>query len=111
LLISNQKLLNSIPAAHRPELDSRAAGTKIQVLLCEDMVALGSVLMPIVLKDANTNERIKFIFYALVVPNLLIPIFSSENALKDLNFKTNGAREHRIFIFDDGQEIFRVKGF
>jgi hypothetical protein len=66
--------------------------------------------MPIVLKDADTNELIKFIFYALVVPNLLIPVFISENALKGLEFKMKGSHERKILFFNNGHESFKVKG-
>lgn len=39
-------------------------------------------MMPVVLKDVNTGEKIKFIFFAFVVPNLPVPIFLSLEAMK-----------------------------
>ena len=76
-------------------------------MLGRPIVSLGSVMMPVVWKDEDTKELIKFIFYALVVPDMTIPVFMSGSSLQsNLNFEWDFGEK---FVFDNGQKTFRVK--
>jgi hypothetical protein len=77
-------VLNIIPGRYRPELD-RSTACQIGVNSGEQLEALGSVIMPVVLKDANTGGWVKFKFFSFVVTNLKVPMFISLETLKELN--------------------------
>lgn len=71
------------------------------------MECLGSVLLPIIFKVADSNERVKFIVKALVVASLGVPVFIAGITLQeDLNIKTN----FRYFTYENGEDTFRING-
>lgn len=71
------------------------------------MECLGHVLLPIIFKVADSNERVKFIVNALVIGSLGVPVFIAGRTLQeDLHITTN----FRDFTFDNGEETFRIKG-
>ena len=67
--------------------------------------------MPLLLK--TEDETIKLIFYALVVPNLTIPMFISANSWLQTPRRFTEelyASNPPVFTIDIGRESFRVRG-
>ena len=105
-----QELLNSIPASQRPEIDPKTAGQKVSLAEGGELETVGSVMMPIIFQDALTDERVKFIFYAFVVPKMPIPMFMGWTSCDDLNIKVESEGQESIYTFDNGQEAFYIQG-
>jgi hypothetical protein len=80
-LILLQNFYHSIPKEHRPPINLLDAGKSVKLLFGGPTVTMGSIMMPIILKTANTNEYIKLVLYAFVVPKLVHPVFISWKAL------------------------------
>ncbi|PPQ87420.1 hypothetical protein CVT25_008116 [Psilocybe cyanescens] len=68
-------LLESIPAEHRPALDTSRAGQEIQNLTSEPLYSIGTALIPVILTNADTGEKFRIVLHAIVVPNLYIHMF------------------------------------
>ena len=66
--------------------------------------------MPVIFQDTLTDERIKFVFYALVVPKMLIPMFIGMTSSDNLNIKMESEGQESIYTFDNGQEAFYIEG-
>jgi hypothetical protein len=94
-----------MPEEHRPTIDTRQAGLNVDTLIRNsDIQTLGSVIMPVILKT-NTDEMIKLKFYALVVPELTIPMFFSNSSLKDLGVRFYIGGDLNL---DSGDEQFTI---
>jgi hypothetical protein len=76
-----QDLYNSIPAAGRPPIDLRGAGKMVRLLWQRPIITLGSVIIPIILKTADTNESVKLALHAFVVCAMNHRMFISWKAL------------------------------
>jgi hypothetical protein len=68
-------LLDSIPAEHRPALDTAISGQSIQMITGGHITSIGTTLFPFVLSDAETGERLRIVLHAIVVPRLLVGMF------------------------------------
>lgn len=73
----SKKLYDSIPEAHRPPLDTSHSRTVPFTVLGSSTMSLGSVIMPLILTNADTNTKFRIKLYALVLPNLLLDMFIS----------------------------------
>jgi hypothetical protein len=60
--------------------------------------------MPVILKT-DTGEKIKLKFYALVVPQLVIPMFFSNSSLKELGVRYYTGGD---LTLDTGDEQFTI---
>jgi len=60
--------------------------------------------MPVIFKT-DTGEKIKLKFYALVVPDLTIPMFFSNSSLKDLGVRFYVGGDLNL---DTGDEQFTI---
>ncbi|GLB44181.1 hypothetical protein LshimejAT787_1601110 [Lyophyllum shimeji] len=78
----SEDLYNSIPIDRRPTLDTSDAGMEIDyVLFGTKMTAVGSTFFPFLLTTGDTNERIRVILRAYVVPDLLMGMFIGRGGL------------------------------
>lgn len=74
-------MLESIPAEHRPPLNTTIAGQSITTLTGSgSMTSLGTTFFPVILTDAETGEQIRIVVYALVVPTLFMGMFIGRSA-------------------------------
>ena len=104
-------MLDSIPEAHRPRLNTQDADRDVSLIMGGPIKTLGSVMMPILL-TTDTNESIKLVFYALVVPELIIPMFISQTSWLQpgSRFMEDLFKKPPVFTISVGNETFKVKG-
>ena len=86
----------------------------MKVLYNEDQQTLGSIMMPIILKTADTNEWIKLIIYTFVLAiKMPVPMLISWKELVDLKpqWGITGIEEKKMFIhFENDQGVFNIQG-
>jgi len=70
----NQALWESIPTTHRPSLSGFQAGTAVEYLGTTHL-AIGSTILPVILKDGDTGQPFRVKLFALVVPDLRMGMY------------------------------------
>jgi hypothetical protein len=108
---SEKALYESIPEAHRPPLNTTAAASSASFLIGEPQSPIGSIIMPVVLINADTGTRFRIKLYALVLPRLLMGMFIGSGTAKEYLRTCQTFRDGRIlwsFEFRDG-EITKVE--
>ncbi|KAI3614334.1 hypothetical protein WG66_000187 [Moniliophthora roreri] len=78
----SKRLYESIPSEHRPPLDTTDGGLAVSFMTGGSQKSIGSTIMPIVLTDANTNQKFCIKLYALVMENLLMGMFVGKEGIK-----------------------------
>ncbi|CAA7263948.1 unnamed protein product [Cyclocybe aegerita] len=72
----SQALYESIPEVHRPPLNTEHAGVEVSFsIFGSSQKAIGSIIMPIILTDAEGNTQFRIKLFALVMPELLMGMF------------------------------------
>ncbi|KIL54592.1 hypothetical protein M378DRAFT_1052863 [Amanita muscaria Koide BX008] len=105
----SQDLLESIPAEHRPALDTDLAGQSVELLMGGPVISVGTTFLPFILTDAETGSRMRIVLYAFVVPKLLMGMFIGRP--NDFWREESWASGGVTFTFDFGQGgVHRVKG-
>jgi hypothetical protein len=102
-------MLESIPAEHRPVLDTTIAGQSIEMIAGGPMTSMGTTFFPVILTDKETGERMRIVLYTIVVPKLFMGMFIGRSAdfCKEEMWSSGGV----VFTFDFGQAGERkVKG-
>jgi hypothetical protein len=114
-LTLQQDFYNSIPETHRPPINLLDAGKPVKRLFYKDpILTMGSIMMPIILKTANTNEYIKLVLNTFVVPELVHPVFVSWKALVALKpewgfwFTDNGRK--MVVHLENEHGVFNIMG-
>ncbi|CAA7263961.1 unnamed protein product [Cyclocybe aegerita] len=76
-LIGQQALYESIPEAYRPPLDMNDADVAVTFSARGEppRKATGSIIMPVILDNAETNTQFRIKLYSLVVPGLQTGMF------------------------------------
>jgi hypothetical protein len=86
----------------------------VEILYGSGPRTLGSIMMPVILKTADTNEWIKLIIYTFVLStNMPVPMFISWQALVGLKPQWGiiGTEDRKMFIhFENHQGIVNIKG-
>jgi hypothetical protein len=105
-------LYDSIPSAHRPALDLNDKGKTVRVMYLPNKKTLGSIMMPVILKTADTTEWIKLILYTFVLQmHMAVPMFISWEALVDLKPQWGVTGDKKMFVhLENDQEVINVKG-
>ncbi|KAJ3509644.1 hypothetical protein NLJ89_g5108 [Agrocybe chaxingu] len=78
----SKALYDSIPEAHRPTLNTDEDVDVSFSLLGSTQKALGSVIMPLILINYETNTRFRIKLHALVMPRLLMGMFIGTTTAK-----------------------------
>ncbi|KAJ7761528.1 hypothetical protein DFH07DRAFT_883564 [Mycena maculata] len=106
----SQTLFESIPAEHRPALDTGVAGQSVSFgLLGTSTNSIGTTLLPFIL-TAKTGERIRLVLHALVVPNLFMGMFIGR-PISWWKSEVWGGGKGPLFTFDFGQAgSYEVQG-
>ena len=82
--LDKKALYESIPEAHRPPLDTSDADVTVNFSVAgQPQKPIGSIIMPIILINAETNTRFRIKLYALVLPRLLMGIFIGSGTAKE----------------------------
>jgi hypothetical protein len=104
-----QTVLESIPAEHRPVLDTSIANQTIETITGTAMTSIGTTFIPIIFTDEETRERIRVVLYAIVVPKLFMGMFIGRSSgFIESEAWTFGAVTYK---FDFGQGgVRKVKG-
>ena len=73
---------------------------------------MGSIMMPLIVKTADTNEWIKLIIYTFVLRvNMTVPMFISWKALVDMKPQWAMTQEKKMFIhFEIDEEEINIEG-
>jgi hypothetical protein len=81
-------------------------------MYCPSEQTLGSIMMPFILKTADTTEWIKLILYTFVLPmDMTIPMFISWEALVDLKPQWGVTGDKKMFVhLETPQGVINVKG-
>lgn len=113
LTVSSLKaLLDSIPVEHRPAIDTSQVGQAVGTFF-DDIKPIGTTLVPIIFKNADTKEKFRIVLHAIVVPKLVTPMFigaSSGCLIRSRSYGPDGVEYHFNFS-DDEKEDIRVEGF
>lgn len=97
-----KKLYESIPAEHRPALDTRAAGQDVQFSIFGGTEkSIGTTHFPLIL-TTTSGERIRLVLHALVLPNLFMGMFISRGGTSWWKGESWGGGRVQ-FVFDFGQ--------
>jgi hypothetical protein len=67
------------------------------------MKSIGTTFIPVIFTDAQTNERIRVVLYALVVPNLFMGMFIGQAADWIESQLWGGLGRGPMYTFDFGQ--------
>ncbi|KAF9471774.1 hypothetical protein BDN70DRAFT_767240, partial [Pholiota conissans] len=70
----SKALLDSIPEAHRPQLNTADAGLKVKTLF-EPMTSIGSTFIPLILTNRTTGKKFRVVLYAIVLPKMFMGMF------------------------------------
>ncbi|KAI9740338.1 MAG: hypothetical protein M1834_004917 [Cirrosporium novae-zelandiae] len=72
--VVSKTLYESIPEANRPTLDTQDT-PEVDFLIGPSQKALGSIIMPIVLRNRDTGKKFCIKLYAFVIEHLLMGMF------------------------------------
>ena len=93
----SQKLYNSIPEEHRPQME--ADNQKVTIVPGQPANTLGKTFIPILLTNANGGERFRIVLRAYIMERSLMGMFISHPSwIKETSYKK---REH-ICDFGEG---------
>ncbi|KAJ7768350.1 hypothetical protein B0H16DRAFT_1307798 [Mycena metata] len=102
-VIISQKLYESIPAEHRPALDTGVAGQAVEfTVMGGTQEIIGTTLLPWIL-TTTSGERIRLVLHALVLPKLFMGMFIGNGGLSWLKSESWGGGRGPQFSFDFGQ--------
>jgi hypothetical protein len=111
--ITFKALLESIPAEHRPSLDTRSK-QDVETLMSGTMKSAGTTFIPLMLKNKDTGENIRVVLYAIVLPNLFMNMFiAGPSNASFVRISSLGHVEGQVFGFgfgDGDDDITYVRG-
>lgn len=106
-----QALFDSIPLKYRPAFDISDAGTEIRSSLFNSTTkALGSTFLPFLLTNGDTNETVRLVLHAYIVPNLLTGVFIGMNGLTSFSWSSLYSLAGPVFTFGFHGESYRFFG-
>ncbi|EDR14529.1 uncharacterized protein LACBIDRAFT_305211 [Laccaria bicolor S238N-H82] len=109
--VVSQELIDSIPAAHRPVVKTDDAGQTIPYIMGQPFKAIGTTFFPIVLTNAQTQEHIRLVLHAFMVPKLLMGMFIGKGTATFLKIEAwSGGRPRFTFDFSGGLGEIEVQG-
>lgn len=103
----SKQLYESIPDYHRPELKTSDLPS-ISFLMGGKQTALGTVFVPIMLRDADNTTRFRIILHAYVMPSLLMGMFISQP--RWIKSRASNRTGDDFFCDFGSGETVRVKG-
>lgn len=104
-------LFDSIPLKYRPAFDISDAGTEIRSTLFNSTTkALGSTFLPFLLTNGDTNETVRLVLHACIVPNLLTGMFIGMNGLTSFSWSSLYSLAGPVFPFGFHGESCRFFG-
>ncbi|KAF9040366.1 hypothetical protein BDZ89DRAFT_1060458 [Hymenopellis radicata] len=106
-VVISKALYESIPEEHRPPLDTSHT-QPVAFTFGGSQTAIGSTIIPVILKNADTGKLFKIKIYALVLENLLMGMFIGQGSAGTAS--QEWSREGVAHFFNFGHEDIRVKG-
>jgi len=105
----SKTLLDSIPAEHRPVIDTTMANVHVETIIGTGFHTIGTALVPIILTDAETSEKFRIVLYALVIRDMIMGMFISQGSKFLRAYFHTSTRGEYTFDFGNGG-IRKVEG-
>ena len=87
------------------------AGQTIPYIMGQPFKAIGTTLFPVVLTNAQTQERIRLVLHAFVVPQLLMGMFIGKQTATFLKVEAwSGGSPRFTFDFGGGLGEIEIQG-